>query len=310
MRAVLSLAAIVLAVLLVGSAYTVNEAEQAIITQFGKPVGGIVTQAGLHFKLPFIQTVRRFDRRVLEWDGEANEIVTGDKKTIIVDTTARWKIQDPLLFLRSVRDERNAQSRLDDILDSATKTAIAKQNLIEAVRNTNREFAPEEGVRFDSEMAAEMTIKVGREHLIQGILEDARKAASQLGIHIVDVRIRRIDYSDKVRRKIFDAMIAERNQIADKFRSEGRGRQAEIEGQREKELKRIESEAARQAEVIRGEADAEASRIYAEAYGADPEFYAFFQTLETWKKALAGGDTKLVLTTESELLKLMKGPGN
>ena len=308
LRALLPIILLLLAALLFGSAYTIHEKEQVIITQFGKPVSDPITDAGLHFRLPFIQKVRTFDKRILEWDGEVTEIVTGDKKTIIVDTTARWRIEDPLQFLVSVRDERRAQSRLDDILDSATKSAIAKNDLIEAVRDSNREFSPEDGVQFDTAIEEDLTIEVGREQLIQGILEDARQAASQLGIHIEDLRIRRLDYSGTVRRKIFDAMIAERNQIADKFRSEGRGRQAEIEGQREKELKRIESEAVREAEVIRGEADAEATRIYAEAYNADPEFYTFYQTLETWKKALAAGDTRLVLTTKSELLKFLKSP--
>lgn len=297
-------------IVLAGSVFTVAETDQVIITQFGSPVSGPITDAGLHFKMPFIQDVRRFEKRILEWDGDPNEIVTKDKKTIEIDTTARWRIIDPLAFLKSVNDENRAQSRLSDILDGATREFIAKNNLIEAVRATNREFTIDDAsaVEFAAQQTEEDKISVGRDQLIDNILANARDNVQEFGIELVDFRIRRIDYSEKVRRAVYERMIAERNQIADKSRSEGRGMEAEIEGEKEKELRRIESEAIRASEVIRGEADAEATRIYAEAYGADEEFYAFYQTLETYKKALKGGDTTLVLSTKSELMKYLKNP--
>ncbi len=310
-KALVLILAVVGLVLLAGGFYTVHETEQVIITRFGEPVSGPITAAGPHFKMPFIDSVRRFERRILEWDGDENDIVTRDKKTIRVDTTARWRISDPLKFLKSVHDERSAKSRLDDILDGATREFISKNNLIEAVRASNREFAPEEGIDLDlgDGAARQETIAVGRDRLIASIVENAQRNVAELGIQIVDVRIRRIDYNEKVRLSVYERMIAERNQIADKYRSEGRGKASEIEGKMEKELKRIESEAFRQAETIRGAADAEATKIYAEAFGADEEFYAFYQTLETCKKALSGGNTTMVLSSGSELLKYLKDPG-
>lgn len=294
-------------VVLMAGAYTVHMTEQVIITQFGNPVKGPITEAGLHFKLPFIQDVRRFDKRILEWDGAANEIVTKDKKTIFVDTTARWRIKDPLKFLKTANNEASAQSRLDDILDGATRRYIAENNLIEAVRATDREFAPEDEIEaFATERYDEDRISVGRDQLIESILATCQADVAELGIELIDVRIRRIDYSAKVTASVQKRMIAERNQIAQRYRSEGEGRASELEGEKKKELKRIESESYRQAEAIRGDADAEATRIYAEAYGADPEFYAFYHTLDTYRDALTSGDTTLVLSTESELLKYLK----
>jgi len=290
------------------SAFTVNEREQVIITQFGEPVGEAITEAGIHFKTPFVQDVRRFERRILEWDGDANEIVTKDKKTIFVDTTARWRIKDPLKFLKTANNENSAQSRLDDILDGATRRYISENNLIEAVRATDREFTAEDEIEaFASERSEEDRISFGRDQLIESILSSCQSDVDELGIELVDVRIRRIDYSAKVRTSVQKRMIAERNQIAQRYRSEGIGRAAELEGEKKKKLKEIESESYRQAEVIRGEADAEATRIYAEAYGDDPEFYAFHKTLETYREALVGGDTTLVLSTKSELLKYLQG---
>ncbi|MFG0318756.1 MAG: protease modulator HflC [Planctomycetota bacterium JB042] len=301
--------ALVVALLVaVAAAFTVHETEQVIITQFGDPVRGPITESGLHFKLPFVQDVRRFDKRILEWDGDAREIVTKDKKTIFVDTTARWRIKDPLKFLKTANNEASAQSRLDDILDGATRRFISENNLIEAVRASDRELQQEEEIEaFASERSAEDRISVGRDQLIESILSACQADVAELGIELIDVRIRRIDYSAKVRQSVQKRMIAERNQIAERYRSEGTGRAAEIEGEKQKELKRIESESFRKAETIRGEADAEATRIYAESFGADPEFYAFYQTLDTYRQALASGDTTLVLSTESELLKYLKG---
>ncbi len=291
------------------SAYTVHETEQAIVTQFGRPVRGPLTEAGLYFRVPFIQQVLRFDKRILEWSGEPNEILTKDKKTILVDTTARWRIRDPLLFLQSVRDERVAQSRIDDILDAAAKNAIRENNLIEAVREQNRDFNadPDLDLEVTGASAAD-EVTVGRERLIHGIFEDSKKTVAALGIELIDFRVRRIDYAEKVRQEVYARMIAERNQIAEKYRSEGEGKRAEIEGQKEKEERRIESEGIREAETIRGRADAAASTIYADAYGADPDFYAFVKTLDTYRTAFVDGDTTLVLSTENKLLRLLKEP--
>ena len=308
MKTLIPIGLIVGVILFASSAFTVHETQQVIITQFGSPVGEPITEAGIHFKTPFIQDVRRFDRRILEWDGDANEIVTKDKKTIFVDTTARWRIKDPLKFLITANNEASAQSRLDDILDGATRRFISENNLIEAVRATDRDFSPEDEIAaFTSERSLEDRITVGRDQLIESILATCQADVAELGIELVDVRVRRIDYSAKVRQSVQKRMIAERNQIAQRYRSEGQGRAAEIEGEKKKRLKQIESESYRQAEVIRGEADAEATRIYAESFGADPDFYAFFQTLDTYRAALVTGDTTLVLSTESDLLKYLKG---
>ncbi|MFH0945602.1 MAG: protease modulator HflC [Planctomycetota bacterium] len=309
-RAGIIILIVIALVLLGGSLFTVHETEQAIITQFGDPVSKPIKDAGFYFKLPFIQDVRRFEKRILEWDGEPNDIVTKDKKTINVDTTARWKIVDPLAFLRAVNDETRAQSRLDGILDGATREFISKNNLIEAVRASNRAFASDEivSVELEGDQGEEDRIQVGRDKLIAAILANAQANVKEFGIELVDFRIRRIDYSEKVRKAVHDRMIQERSQIAEQYRSEGLGKMSEIEGRKELDLKRIESEAIRRSEVIRGEADAEVTRIYAEAYGADPEFYAFYQTLETYKNALAGEDTTLVLSTRSKLMKYLKDP--
>ena len=309
-RAAIIVFAVIALIVLGGSLYTVHETEQVIITQFGDPVSGPISQAGIHLKMPFIQDVRRFDKRILEWNGDPNSIVTKDKKTIEVDTTARWKIVDPLAFLKSVNDETRAQSRLDDILDGATREFIAKNNLIEAVRASNREFTDDEisYVELDGDRTEEDHVEVGRDRLIDAILANAQDNVKEFGIALVDFRIRRIDYNEKVRRAVHERMIRERTQIAEKYRSEGKGKMSEIEGKKEKELKRIESEAIKRSEIIRGEADAEVTRIYADAYGADPEFYAFYQTLETYKRSLVGGDSSLVLSTHSELMKYLKNP--
>ncbi len=298
--------AVVALIILSSAIYVIDETEQAIILQFGEPIGEPITEAGLHIKLPFIQTVKRFDKRILEWDGDENQIPTSDKKYIWVDTFARWRIADPLKFYQSVGNERNAQSRLDDIIDSATRNFISENLLIEAVRNSNREFKTtlEEQVSFGLEVS-EVEIKKGRDKITQLIRNKAAETVPQYGIELLDVRIKRINYIEDVRQKVYERMISERKRIAEKFRSEGLGRKAEIDGQREKELQAITSEAYRKAQEIKGKADAEATRIYAEAYNRDPEFYSFLQTLESYKTTMKN-NTTLLISTDSEFLKFLK----
>ncbi len=297
--------AFVLLLVLSGSLYVVNETEQVIITQFGRPVGDPIKSAGLHFKIPFVQKVNVFERRWIEWDGYPNQIPTKDKKYIWVDTYARWRIEDPLLFFQSVRDERGAQSRLDDILDGETRNFIAAYPLIEVVRATNREMAAEEGISQIGEKRLTAEVEVGREAISAMILKSASKLTPSLGIELVDVRIKRINYIEDVRRKVYDRMISERHQIAEKSRSEGRGRSAEIIGEKEKELKKILSEAYKQAEEIKGKADAEAASIYASAYNRDPEFYSFVTTLNVYRKTL-GKNSSLVTSTDGDFFRYLK----
>jgi membrane protease subunit HflC len=298
-------AALVALLVLSDAVYIVSETNQVIITQFGEPIGGAVTTAGMHLKLPFIQKTNYFEKRWLEWDGDANQIPTKDKKYIWVDAYARWKISNPLVFFQRVRDERGAQSRLDDIIDGETRNAIAKYDLIEVVRSSNREFekTEESALLEKSEMVA--NIEVGREHIAEQIMENASRVTSEFGIELRDVRIKRINYVDEVQQKVFDRMIAERKRIASKYRSEGDGKSAEIRGQKERELKRIGSEAYRSAQEIKGKADAEATKIYAQAYNLDPEFYQFMKTLDTYRSSL-DSETWLVLSTDSEFLKFLK----
>jgi len=292
---------------LVDGVFVVSETNQVIITQFGEPIGGPTNTAGLHLKAPFIQKTNYFEKRWLEWEGFPNQIPTKDKKYIWVETYARWRISDPLVFFQRVRDERGAHSRLDDIVDGETRNAIAKFDLIEVVRSTNREFelTEESAILELSEMITK--IEVGREKVAHIIFEAASKITPQFGVELRDVRIKRINYVDEVQQKVFDRMIAERKRIAAKYRSEGDGKSAEIRGQKEKELKRIQSEAYRKAQEIKGKADAEATRIYAQAYSVDPEFYQFLKTLETYRTSL-DSETWLLLSTDSEFLKFLKGP--
>ena len=289
-------------IVLSSSIYTVNEMEQVVITQFGRPVGGAITEPGLHFKIPFIQRANYFEKRLLEWDGEANQIPTKDKKYIWVDTFARWKIVDPLRFLQSVGDEDGAQARLDDIIDAAVRDAVTSHLLIEVVRNSNRALITEEG-----ELREEVAVKIfeGREKICETILKNASQIMPQYGIKLVDVRIKRINYIEDVRRKVYERMISERKRIAERYRSEGQGKVAEIQGEKEKELKRITSVAYRKAQEIMGKADAEATKIYAQAYNRDPEFYSFLRTLESYRKTLKG-KTMIILTTKSDYLKYLK----
>ena len=304
---------VVAAILLFGGAvYTLPETEQAVITQFGKPVGKPITEAGLHFKKPFVQEVHFFDKRLLEWDGDPNQIPTKDKKYIWVDTTARWKISNALKFLQTVNNEQGAHSRLDDIINSATRDIITSHLLVEAVRDSNRivnenkvDVDPSDKVFAD---AALESITTGREKLEKMILEKAKRLAPQYGIDLVDVRIKRLNYVSGVREKVYDRMIAERKRAAEKYRSEGQGRKAEIDGKREKELKSISSNAYRKAQIIKGKADSQVTKIYADAFSKDPEFYSFLKSHETYRKAI-DDNTTLMLTTDNDYYKHLKGPG-
>ena len=292
--------------------YVVHEGEQVVITQFGEPVKQ-TAEAGLKIKTPFIQQVNRFQKRILEWDGSANEITTKDKRFIFLDTTARWRITDVLAFYQALRTEDNAQSRLDDIIDSASRDLVTGQRLIEIVRDSNRilnlslEAVEEEEGGGSSEPLER--IEIGREKIRQMILEKAQQSLpKEFGIELIDVQIKRINYVESVRRQVFARMISERERIAAQYRSEGEGEAAQIMGKKQKELQRIESEAYKQAEQIRGRADAEAIQIYAEAHGKDPEFFSFLQTLETYRKTI-GQNTRLILATDSDLYQYLKSSG-
>lgn len=292
-----------------GALFIIDETKQAVITQFGRPVGTPIISAGLHFKTPFIQQAHYFEKRILNWDGDPNQIPTRDKKYIWVDTTARWKIIDALKFLQSVGNEIGAQSRLDDIINSATRDAVTNHLLVDAVRDSNRILESKE-LGEDAIFADEALerIEVGRQQLTRSILQKAKVLAPQYGIEIVDVRIKRVNYVEDVRNKVYDRMIAERKRAAEKYRSEGQGKSAEISGQVGKELKQITSEAYRQAQGIVGKADAEAISIYARAYSQDPEFYSFLKTLETYQKTIDENST-IILTTDSDYYKYLKGLG-
>jgi membrane protease subunit HflC len=294
-------------VLLSSSLYTISETEQVIITQFGKPVGQPHTEPGLHMKVPFIQTVHTFEKRWLEWSGDPNQIPTRDKKYIWVDTYTRWRVKDPLLFYQRVRDERSAQSRLDDIVDGDTRNVIANNDLIEVVRSTDRPFTEtEENASIDMSAAEAVgKIAMGRNKITRAILEMSRPIVAEFGIELVDVQIRRVNYVTEVQQKVFDRMVSERRRIAERSRSEGQGKAAEIRGQKERDLKGIQSEAYRKAQEIMGKADGESTRIYAEAYGRDPELYQFLKTMETYRKTM-GADTTLILSTDGEFFRFLK----
>ena len=297
---------IVLAVLVAAaaSAFRVGETEQVIITQFGDPIGVPIKDPGLHFKVPFIQQANYFDKRFLEWDGNRNQVPTKDKRFIWVDTYARWRIVDPLRFFQRLRDERGAQSRLDDILDGETRNAVARYDLIELVRNTNRNPA-DIPIEAQEEEVILNRIEKGRDRVSREILERASSRTADLGIELLDLRIKRINYVDEVQRDVFARMIAERQRIAELYRSEGQGEAARIEGQRERDLQRIQSEAFRMAEDLRGKADAEATAIYAAAYGRDAAFYSFTRSLEMYEKMIDPGTT-IILGTDSELLRYLE----
>ncbi|WP_297188640.1 protease modulator HflC [uncultured Porticoccus sp.] len=301
------LVVLVAAIIVFSSAFVVDEAEQAIIVQFGEPQGDVISAPGLHWKLPFVQEVRRYDRRLLVWDGDVSQIPTLGREFIQVDTTARWRIIDPLQFLRSVRDERGGRTRLDDIIDSVVRDIISGTELEEIVRSGDWDVDVDELDEVEQDrddVSLTKRPKLGREKLESEILKSASKLMSDLGIELKDVRIKRINYIDSVRRQVENRMISERQAIAERFRAEGQGRSLEITGEMERELRRINSEAAREAEEIRGDADAEAISIYGEAFGADPEFYAFIRTLETYKTL--GDNATLMIRSDSDFFRYLE----
>lgn len=333
----LALAGVVVVIVLAfSSGYRVNEWEQAIITQFGRPVGDTVNEAGLHWRVPFVQEVHRFEKRLLEYDGDATEIPTRDKKFIFIDTFARWRIVDPLLFYQSVRDVRIAKTRLDDIVDSETRDIISGNLLIEAVRNTNRELlqdvevsdAPlsmrpdtegsdqpdEESQKRDADeprgqaqpsgATETLVIEKGREVLNREILSSAKEKVKKFGIELIDVQIKSINYVTRVQERVYERMISERDQIADKYRAEGNEIYTEVLGKIQREKDRILSEAYREAETLKGEAEAEAARIYAEAYGRDPEFYAFWKSLQIYRESV-GNNVSLVVGSDNDLFRYL-----
>ena len=312
MRTALKVGLALLAIILLfSSVYQVNETEQVIVTQFGKPVGPAVTRPGLHMKAPLVQEVHRFDKRFLEWDGDPNQVPTKDKRFIWIDTYARWRIKDPLLFYQRLRDERGAHSRLDDILDGEARTSVARHDLVELIRSSNRAFAAAE--EMDS-LAGEFgrAITIGRPAICTEILAAAQKRVADLGIEILDVRFKRINYVEDVRRKVYERMISERKRVADQYRSEGQGEASRINGERERDLKAIQSDAYRRSQEIVGRSDAEATRIYAGAYDQNPasrEFYSFQRTLETYKETF-NSQTALILSTSSDFYRyLSSGAG-
>ena len=303
---ILLLAAVVLAALVgSGACYTLDETEQAVLTRFGEPIGEPISKPGLHFKAPLVDKVNRFDRRWLEWTGDPNQIPTKDKKYIWVESFARWRIAEPLRFFQRMHDERTAQSRLDDIIDGETRNAIANANLIEAVRISNRPFEDEEYQENLAMQEALERVTMGREKITRRILERASAVVSEFGVELVDVQLKRINYVEEVQVKVFERMISERRRIAERSRSEGMGRSAEIRGQKERELRSIRSEAYRRAQEIKGKADAEASQVYADAYNQDPEFYQFQRSLEAYR-ATVDPTTTLFIGTDSDFYRYLK----
>lgn len=318
----LLLSGLVALVALIGlraSLYILPEWQQAVITQFGRPVGEPIKNPGLHIKIPFIQEVHLFDKRILNWDGYPNQIPTKDKKYIIVDTTARWRIVDPLVFLQTVQTERGARTRLDAILDAVTRDTISNHNLVEGVRNSNaildnmnakvarKKSGDLKPGDEEEEIVGEIEpVVVGREALSAQIIEQGKSGLKEFGIDLIDVQLRRIAYESSVEAKVYDRMISERQRIAQRIRSVGLGEKAKIEGKISKDLKEIESEAYGRAETIKGTADGKAIRIYANTMNADPNFYKFIRTLEAYRKSIPK-DSTLLLSTDSEFLRLLRG---
>jgi membrane protease subunit HflC len=287
------------------SMYTVAENEQVLVTQFGKIVPGTVHTPGLHWKTPFVQEIHSFDKRWLEWDGAPNQIPTRDKKYIWIDVFARWRISDPTKFYERMRDEQSAQSRLDDIIDGEIRNVIANHDLIDIVRSSPRHF--ERGDESDDAVADDAVFipSVGRDRIAALVLEKSAAIMPDYGVQLADIKIKRLNYVDSVQQKVFERMISERKRIAERYRSQGNGKRAEIEGKVERELLRVRSEAYRRSEEIRGKADAEAAHIYADAYNRDPELYGFLKTLETYK-SIMNEDTELVLSTNAPLFRYLR----
>ena len=307
LKAALVGAVVIVLVVLYSAFYTLEEGWQAVIVQFGRPVGETVTEAGLHVKLPFIQDVRRFEKRLLVWDGDPNQIPTKGREFIWVDTTARWRISDARTFLENVASEEGAQSRLNDIIDSVVRDQVSSSELVELVRSSTWEVPEQEKleeVADEQEKELKKEITRGRQEITRTILNEARKIIPQYGIELVDVRIKRLDYVESVRERVYDRMISERKRVAAQFRSEGEGRSAEILGEMEKELRQIRSTAYRQVQETQGGADAEATQIYGRAYNRDPEFYAFLRTLEVLRERPE--KTTVIMTTDSDFYRYLK----
>jgi len=298
--------AVIACLLVFASAYVVDETEQVVITQFGKVMGETKHAPGLYFKVPFIQQATYFPKNLLHWDGDPGQIPTLDKTYIWVDTFARWKIVDPIKYFQTVGNLISAQGRLDDIIGPAVRNFISSYKLIETVRTTNRELDTFEIGLEDVKKRSVSVIKTGRQQITEGILKQAKPKLDKFGIELVDVKIKRINYVEQVRKTVYSRMIAERNQIAEKFRSEGQGEARKILGEKERDLKLITSQAYRVAQEIKGKADAEATKLYAKAYGLDPEFYSFVKTLDVYGQAL-DKNSSIVLSTDSEFFKYLKG---
>ncbi len=294
---------IIAAIILWTGLFIVDETEQVVITRFGKPIGEAILEPGVKFKWPLVDRAHFYDKRFLEWDGDSDQATTSDKRFIWVDTYARWRIEDPQLFLERLADERAAQTRLDDIIDGATKRAVAKHELVELVRSTNRTVTPDPSLP-ESEKTELSVIETGRREIMAEILTNAAADAKDLGIEVVDVRFKSIDYVDEVRENAYQRMIAERQRIAERFLSEGQGESARIQGEKERELKQIESEAYRKSQELIGQADGEATSIYAAAYNKDPDFYQFLKTMESYEEAL-DKESWLILSTDSDFFKFL-----
>ena len=299
-----SILIIIILFVFLSSVYVVDETEQIIITQFGKAIGEPTTEPGIGFKIPVIQKINRFPKNLLAWDGDPDQVNTLDKTYLWVDTFARWKIVDPLKYFETVHYEQEAQARLDGILNSSIRNAITSNYLIETVRNSNRELDISDQAEDTASMMGD--VEIGRGQIAKGVIEEAQPKLDKFGIELVDLKIKRLNYVEEVRRSVYGRMVAERNQIAEKYRSEGQGEARKIEGEMEREMKRITSEAYRTAEEIRGNADAQATLIYSQSFGRSPEFYSFLNTLDIYKDVM-GKDSTLVLSTDSEFLKYFKG---
>jgi len=306
-KGIIFIVIIIIIFFLLGAVYVVDETEQVVVTQFGRAMGKPKTDPGLYFKIPLIQQANYFPKNLLEWDGDPGQIPTLDKTFIWVDTFARWKIVDPLEFFETVKNVYGALGRLDEIIDPAVRNFVTSYSLIETVRMTNRELDTfEAGIDKVQEISPLGEVKTGRAKITKGIMAQAQPKLAKFGIELVDVKIKRLNYVEQVEKSVYGRMVAERKQIAEKFRSEGRGEARKIEGDTEREMKRITSEAYRTAQGVKGKADAESTTIYAQAYGRDPDFYSFINTLDIYKNTL-GKDSTLLLSTDSEFFKYMKG---
>ena len=305
-KTIVLIAAAAVIVLVYSSAYVVDETEQVVITQFGKVVNKPVTTPGLNFKIPFIQKASYFPNNLLTWDGDPGQVPTKDKTYIWVDTFARWKIVDPIKFFQTVNNEFAAMERLDDIIDPAMRNLVTSFPLVESVRNSSRSMDTFESVGAETRKRIQYKINLGRDEITKRIVAQARAKLSPFGIELVDVKIKRINYIENVRQAVYNRMIAERNQIAEKYRAEGKGEASNIRGEKEKELQVIKSQAYKTSQTLKGKADAKATKIYADAYGIDPEFYEFLKAMDVYKKTMTK-DSTLILSTDSDFMKFFKG---